>query len=79
MKHQHISGESSLGHDSKRTIGEKIRQAYEAAMVAVGGDHGVQRGRSGRSINRGTERRKSSYRAEDPIRTMMFLGSWSHT
>lgn len=77
MKHHQVAGESSLTHDSKRTIGEKFRQAYEAAMVAAAGD-GVQRG-CNVFINRGIERRKPSYRAEDPIRTIMFLGSWSHT
>ncbi|KAK2649421.1 hypothetical protein Ddye_016910 [Dipteronia dyeriana] len=80
MKHQNVSGsgDGSLAHDSKRTIGEKLRQAYDAAVVAVAGDRVQQPGRS-RSASRGLERRKSGYCAEDPIRTMMFLGSWNHT
>ncbi|KAL5795573.1 hypothetical protein ACOSQ2_000393 [Xanthoceras sorbifolium] len=75
MKHQNVSGDGSL---SKRTIGEKLRHAYEAAVVAVAGDQVQQAGRS-RSASRGFERRKSGYHVEDPIRIMMFLGSWNHT
>ncbi|KAK3194052.1 hypothetical protein Dsin_025362 [Dipteronia sinensis] len=44
MKHQ--NGDGSLAHDSKRTIGEKLRQAYDAAVVAVAGDRVQQSGRS---------------------------------
>ncbi|KAJ0052861.1 hypothetical protein Pint_01011 [Pistacia integerrima] len=75
MKHQHVSGDHH--QDSKRTIGEKLREALKAARVAVAGD-GIEGGHNP-SFTRRNERRKPSYRAEDPIRTMMFLGSWSHT
>ncbi|KAK1564802.1 hypothetical protein Q3G72_011896 [Acer saccharum] len=79
MKHQNVyAGDGSLAHDSKRTIGEKLRQAYDAVVVTVAGDRVQQSGRS-RSASRGIERQKSCYCAEDPIRTMMFLGSWNHT
>ncbi|KAH7578370.1 hypothetical protein JRO89_XS01G0373500 [Xanthoceras sorbifolium] len=72
MKHQNVSGDGSLTHDSKRTIGEKLRHAYEAAVVAVAGDQVQQAGRS-RSASRGFERRKSGYHVEDPIRIMILI------
>ena len=79
MKHQKVSaGDGSPAHNSKITIGEKLRQAYNAAVVVVAGDRVQQLGWS-RSASRGIERQKSGYCAEDPIRTMMFLGSWNHT
>lgn len=79
MKPQNISGESSLIQESKRTVGENFRQIIKAAMVAVDG-----RGNgSSRPISNSKEieRRNGNmgYGVEDPIRTMMFLGSWSHT
>ncbi|TXG63467.1 hypothetical protein EZV62_010461 [Acer yangbiense] len=73
MKHQNVSaGDGSLAHDSERTIGEKLRQAYDAAVIAVAGDRVQQSGRS-RSASRGFERRKSGYYVEDPIRTMILI------
>lgn len=80
MKNQQlISGEGSLlDAESKRTFKEKLRQACETAL----GFHG---GRSDVSITDELERRRrrlnmnKNYVAEDPIRTMMFLGSWNHT
>lgn len=77
MKPQHISGDGSLNQDSKRTVGEKLRQAYEVARIAVA-ETRVWEGCS-LPISKEIERRRRSYHAEDPIRTMMFLGSWSHT
>ncbi|KAF8006697.1 hypothetical protein BT93_K0875 [Corymbia citriodora subsp. variegata] len=76
MKPQHPSGDPSIGHEGKRTatIGERLRRAYEAAVVAA---EAPNRGRF--MTPRDAERRKPVYRVEDPIRTMMFLGSWNHT
>ncbi|KAL7198925.1 hypothetical protein ACSBR2_021256 [Camellia fascicularis] len=99
MKPQNFSGDSSLIHESKRTIGEKFRQVYEKAMVSMIGNEIPMvsmieneipmRRRSDRDykcryerlISREIERRKGNWRygVEDPIRTIMFLGSWSHT
>lgn len=73
MKPQHLSGDSS----SKRTMGEKLRQAWAAAMVAMAGS-GTMKG-GGISISKAIERRNRRSGVEDPLRTMMFLGSWSHT
>ncbi|KAF5731457.1 hypothetical protein HS088_TW18G00135 [Tripterygium wilfordii] len=65
MKTQPHYKDGSLGHEhSKRTIREKLKDAYEAAMA------------SNTSIQSGG---RKSHREEDPIRIMMFLGSWSHT
>lgn len=90
MKSQHNicggggGGDGSVTEkESKRTIQERIGQVYEAAVVAMGGSYGSQNQehRSGSSsISKEIERRRRwSYRTEDPIRTIMFLGSWSHT
>ena len=50
--------------ESSKTIGEKLARAYENMKVAMTKNQGV-----------GTRRNQK----EDPIRTIMFLGSWSHT
>lgn len=51
---------------SSRTIGEKLAQAYRDVKVALA-----------LTKNRGVGMRRNQ--KEDPIRTIMFLGSWSHT
>ncbi|PSR94768.1 Homeobox protein [Actinidia chinensis var. chinensis] len=86
MKPQNLSSESSLVHESKRTIGEKFWQICEAARVAVAeNNRPLKRKGKGNppiSFPREMERRNGNrgYRGlEDPIRTVMFLGSWSHT
>ncbi|KAK7337428.1 hypothetical protein VNO77_18003 [Canavalia gladiata] len=65
----HVSGEASLGNDSTRSIGEKLHTVCKEATVAITTDASKQLG-----LNQ-----RWSYQAEDPIRTLMFLGSWSHT
>ncbi|KAH7862680.1 hypothetical protein Vadar_008059 [Vaccinium darrowii] len=81
MKPQNFSGDSSLIQESKRTIGENFRQVIKAAMVAVAGNNGRSGSSRPISFSREMERRNGNmnYGVEDPIRTMMFLGSWSHT
>ncbi|KAF5732669.1 hypothetical protein HS088_TW17G00199 [Tripterygium wilfordii] len=65
MKTQTHFKDGSVAHDhSKRTIREKLKDAYEAAVASNGP---VQAGR------------RKTRREEDPIRIMMFLSSWSHT
>lgn len=77
MKPQNICGESSLCEESKRGFRQKLGQAYEAALLVMA-RNGAQKGR-GLLISKSIERRRWNYSAEDPIRTLMFLGSWSHT
>ncbi|KAI4301383.1 hypothetical protein L6164_034667 [Bauhinia variegata] len=73
MKPHSVSGDGSLGNESGITIGEKFRRVYEAAVMAMTTDSLEQR----RIVmSKQSERR---HRANEPIRTMMFLGSWSHT
>ncbi|PON96588.1 hypothetical protein TorRG33x02_075690 [Trema orientale] len=81
MKPQQYPGEGSPGQDSKITFGEKLRQACEAALVSMAGpgSGSNQNRRRGLLIPKDIERRKGTHQVEDPIRTMMFLGSWSHT
>ncbi|OWM63514.1 hypothetical protein CDL15_Pgr019463 [Punica granatum] len=76
MKSPYPSGDSSLTHETKRTIRERLKQAYEAAVISVATpDHQTTR----IPISKEIERRKTGHRVEEPIRTIMFLGSWSHT
>ena len=78
MKPQNLSGDNSLiGELSERTIRERLKQICQAAMDAMVNNE-VQRGHR-ILISKEIERRNGSYSTEDPIRTMMFLGSWSHT
>lgn len=62
-KAQPVSDDESTSEPSS-TIGEKVAQAYQNVKVAMAKNRGV-----------GTRRNHK----EDPIRTIMFLGSWSHT
>ncbi|KAL2345400.1 hypothetical protein Fmac_006685 [Flemingia macrophylla] len=63
----HVSGEASLANESRRSAaGEKLHQVCKAAMVAI------------TTTNHRTNQRLGR-RQEEPIRTLMFLGSWSHT
>lgn len=81
MKPQHICGESSLREESKRGFRERLGQAYQATVLVMarhGAQNGVAVGR-GLLISKAIERRTWSSSAEDPIRTLMFLGSWNHT
>lgn len=77
MKPHNLSNDGSLTHESKRTIGEKLKQAIDAAMDAMARNE-LGKGNS-LLFSKEIERRNWSHHAEDPIRTMMFLGSWSHT
>lgn len=66
MKAQNSSGKSSIFQESgRRRWWEKFRP-----------DDG---GRPMNSISREIERRNKRRGIEDPIRTIMFLSSWSHT
>lgn len=77
MEPQHLSCDGSLTQESDRTVGEKFRQAFEVARIAVAKNR-IWGGCS-LPISEEIERRRWSSDAEDPIKTMMFLGSWSHT
>ncbi|KAG4981810.1 hypothetical protein JHK82_026678 [Glycine max] len=66
----HISGESSLGNELRRSVSEKLHHVDEADAA--------KQGRVLKYIQT-EKRRRRSHRAEDPIRTLMFLGSMNHT
>lgn len=90
MKPQQFSGddhhyqEESLMdcHEAKKPsrMGETLRRVYDAtAKVATPGNQPL-RGKGGWNyFSRELERRNKWSGIEDPIRTVMFLGSWSHT
>ncbi|KAH1259004.1 hypothetical protein GmHk_03G008579 [Glycine max] len=72
----HVSGESSnLAKESSRSVGEKLHQVCKAAMVAIITDGSNQPSSSSRLLTN----QRLSLQSEDPIRTLMFLVSWSHT
>ncbi|TQD76427.1 hypothetical protein C1H46_038055 [Malus baccata] len=79
MKPQNICGESSLYDESTRGFRETLCQAYQAAMVVMA-RHGRQNDGRGLLVSKpiGRRIRWNNY-ADDPIRTLIFLGSWSHT
>ncbi|QHO44982.1 hypothetical protein HN51_014970 [Arachis hypogaea] len=64
------SGEGSLASESSISLGEKLHQDCES-VVAAAADVAKQ----GRRLSS----RRGSCHGEDPIRTLMFLGSWTHT
>lgn len=88
MKPQQFSGDHHHHHDSlmnrrdsKRTvtIQEKLRLVYEKALGKMAAGQ-TSMGDGGRNnIIQEHERRNQRSFIEDPIRTMIFLGSWSHT
>ncbi|KAK7270211.1 hypothetical protein RIF29_23198 [Crotalaria pallida] len=71
----HVSGsERSPASESRRFSGEKLQHVDEAAATT----DTCKQGRL--QMSNQTERKKCRrHRAEDPIRTLMFLGSWNHT
>ncbi|QCE06569.1 hypothetical protein DEO72_LG9g1583 [Vigna unguiculata] len=74
----HTSGESCVANELRRSAGEKLHQVDEAAAtVAIAGD-GAKQGRFV-MYNQAERRRRRSHRVEEPIRTLMFLGSMNHT
>lgn len=76
MKH-HISGENSTASEFRRSVGEKLHHVDEAATATIAADAGKE----GRLLkyNQNEKRRRRGHRGEDPIRTLMFLGSLNHT
>ncbi|TQD71691.1 hypothetical protein C1H46_042773 [Malus baccata] len=78
MKPQNTCGESSLCEEPTRGFREMFQQAYQAAAVFMA-NQGDQRNRRVLLVSKPVERRRWSCSAEDPIRTLIFLGSWSHT
>ncbi|KAK7396873.1 hypothetical protein VNO78_18035 [Psophocarpus tetragonolobus] len=67
MKPEVCGGERCLGKESSRSlVGEKLHQVCKAAMVAIASE-------------RASNQSFRHHPAEDPIRTLMFLGSWKTT
>jgi len=74
--HIHVSGESSPGNEFRKPVGEKLHRVDEESVMTIN----CEASKQGRvQMHQQFERRKWSHRAEDPIRTLMFLGSWNHT
>ncbi|XP_027365135.1 uncharacterized protein LOC113872083 [Abrus precatorius] len=77
----HVSGEGSLANEFRRSIGDKLHQVDEATMAAASAAISADGSKQGRILkyNQAERRRRWSHRVEDPIRTLMFLGSLNHT
>lgn len=79
MKPKHLSSETSMIHDCKRMIGERLRQAFQATIVVDDNKNGISDAKirvlNAKEVKRSCQRVKT----EDPLRTIMFLGSLSHT
>ncbi|PWA71411.1 hypothetical protein CTI12_AA280850 [Artemisia annua] len=77
--HQNLSSDPTAIHKCKRMAG-RLRQAFQAT-VAVHEDHISESLaiKTDVSTTKEVARLKRKVSVEDPIRTIMFLGSWSHT
>ncbi|KAK4357269.1 hypothetical protein RND71_022879 [Anisodus tanguticus] len=76
MKPHHVpEDDKSLIHKSKRTTREKLSKAINSKQTSK--ELGSTAAKF-YNICRENQRRKSS-NMEDPIRTIMFLGSWIHS
>ncbi|OVA14868.1 hypothetical protein BVC80_8955g35 [Macleaya cordata] len=96
MKSPHFSagteGPTIIQEITKKTIGEKLKSAYEAARISFATTTTKKNGiiisknlnktmisKEINEIKRGRSTTTTSTIDQDPIRTVMFLGSWSHT
>ncbi|GMH09214.1 hypothetical protein Nepgr_011054 [Nepenthes gracilis] len=78
-----LSGDASLVvyEELRRVMGEKLRSFHEAAIIKArvarnGGGGGEE---ESSSVAPPKSVRRKAVQKEDPIRTLIFLGSWSHT
>ncbi|PWA99722.1 hypothetical protein CTI12_AA003750 [Artemisia annua] len=78
MKLQHLSGDSSAVHECTRMVKERLRQAFRATMLV---DTRNESSHAKTHVSNVEEFKRPDrvLNTEDPIRTIMFLGSWSHT
>lgn len=79
MKPQNLPEDGSFFHESKRRLGEMLKEVRENTIVAMTAKP-KSYNRLGRvSVSQEMERRNKRSGTEDPMRTIMFLGSWSHS
>ncbi|PWA71410.1 hypothetical protein CTI12_AA280840 [Artemisia annua] len=79
MKPQHLSGESSAVHECTRIVKDRIRQAFRATMLVDDTRNESSHAKTHVSNVEEVKRPNRELNTEDPIKTIMFLGSWSHT
>ncbi|PWA71412.1 hypothetical protein CTI12_AA280860 [Artemisia annua] len=79
MKPQHLSGDSSAAHECTRMVKERLRQAFRATMLVDATRKESSHVKTHVSNVEEVKRPNRVLNTEDPIRTIMFLGSWSHT
>ncbi|KAK4785992.1 hypothetical protein SAY86_002681 [Trapa natans] len=76
MKPLNPSSDSSLAQETRGGIGERMKRAFQAAVTSLAAPNC----RNGLWVAKKIDRRRISCSPEeDSIRTIMFLGSWSHT
>ena len=79
MKPQHLSGDSSVVHECTRLVKERLRQAFRVTMLVVDTRNESSHAKTHVSNVKEVKIPNRVLNIEDPIRTIMFLGSWSHT
>lgn len=79
MKPQPISCESPAIHECKRVVGGRLRQVFQATTTVVDDSNKSLDSESKVYYTENVKRTNHRVNTEDPIRTIMFLGSWSHT
>nr|GEU77629.1 zinc finger MYM-type protein 1 [Tanacetum cinerariifolium] len=77
MKPQYILGYSSAVHEGTRMVKERLRQAFRATMLVD--DTRNESSNSKAYVLNVEEVKRPDHvlNTEDPIRTIMFLGSWT--
>ncbi|KAJ0882565.1 hypothetical protein HanPSC8_Chr10g0411101 [Helianthus annuus] len=76
MKAQPISCDTSAIQECKRVVGGRLRHALQVTMAVV--DDSNNKSSDTKYIEY-VKQPNHKVNKEDPIRTIMFLGSWSHT
>ncbi|MFS7976096.1 hypothetical protein Hanom_Chr10g00888431 [Helianthus anomalus] len=80
MKPQHLSVDTTTIHKCERVAGKRLRQLFQATMAIVD-DNKTENTNPNTRVSYIEAVRKVNQRVntDDPIRTIMFLGSWCHT
>ncbi|KAL8224840.1 hypothetical protein R6Q57_017397 [Mikania cordata] len=81
MKPQPISCDSPAIHECKRIVGGRLRQVFQATKAVVDDDNNDNRNSDSSHVysTENVKRTNRRVNIDDPIRTIMFLGSWNLT
>ncbi|KAK9054955.1 hypothetical protein SSX86_026034 [Deinandra increscens subsp. villosa] len=80
MKPQPISCDTPAIHECKRVVGGRLRQVFQATIAVIDDNNNKSSDPTSEVYYiENVKRPNRRVNIEDPIRTIMFLGSWSHT